>query len=374
MRRLRVAFVLPSLQGGGSERTAVTLLTGLADRGYELSLFLFVREGVYFDRLPANVRVKIGKAGRFARFWALRRWLREEPQDVVVSFLSHFTVYAAVRAAGTGAKYIINQGTPLSAFLRDPDFAWRRPVRRRLFATLARRVYSRADAVEATSQGIAEDLVHNYDVPRHRISILHNPVDVDEIARAGRQPLDGALLEARLPTVISAGRLAHAKNLPLLVDALHVLARRLPYRAWILGQGELEGELRDRLTTAGLKDRVSLLGFQGNPWKFMARADVFLLTSRYEGFGNVVIEAMASGLPVVATASDGTREIVQHEHNGLLVEEHTADAVASAIERVLAEPGLHARLAAAARLRAAEFTVASVVDRLDASLRALVAV
>ena len=369
----RVTFVLPSLHGGGAERAAVILLNGLAQRGHDVVLFLFQKEGAYFDQLASDVRVVVGSMGRLTRVSSLRRFLIREPQDVVVSFLSHFTTFGAARASGTGAKYVISQQTPMSAFLEDRDYHWRRPVQRRVFTAVARTIYPRVDAVAATSQGVADDLVRVFGVPRERISVIPNPVDVESVEHSALEPLDGVVAVDDVPTIVTAGRLAHAKNLPLLIDSLEQLAQRLTFRAWVLGRGELEADLRARLARSPIADRISLLGFQANPWKFMARGDVFLLTSRYEGFGNVLIEAMASGLPVVATASYGTRDIVEHNLTGLLVEEHEPQAVAAAVERVLTDHDMRARLAKAARASAHKFAVPGVVDRFEALMASVAA-
>jgi glycosyltransferase involved in cell wall biosynthesis len=367
--RLKVVFVLPSLHGGGAERAAVTLLAGLSPASYELTLYLFAREGPYLSQLPVHARVVVGSPGRVGRLLALRRYIATAQPDIVVSFLSHFTVYAAVRTAGTAARYVVSQQTPLSGFLQDADYHWRRPAHRRVFETVARAAYPGVDLIAATSRGVADDLVANFSVRRDQIAIVHNPVDVSAVEASAAEPIEPALTADDVPTIVTAGRLADAKNLPLLVSSLAALARRVNFRAWILGQGELEADLRQRLAAADLASRVTLLGFQANPWKFMARATVFVLTSRYEGFGNVLIEAMACGLPVVATASYGTREIVRHDESGLLVEAHEPDAVAAALERILTDASLHNRMRAAARVRAREFSVPAVVREFGEALQ-----
>ena len=243
-----------------------------------------------------------------------------------------------------------------------------------MFETVARAAYPGVDLIAATSAGVADDLVTNFGVRREQIAIVHNPVDVSAVESSAAEPIDRSLqFDDDIPTIVTAGRLADAKNLPLLVASLAVLATRLDFRAWILGQGELEADFRQRLSAAGLDSRVTLLGFQSNPWKFMARATVFVLTSRYEGFGNVLIEAMACGLPVVATASYGTREIVQHDESGLLVEAHEPEAVAAALERLLTEAPVRSRMRTAARARAREFSVPAVVREFGAALERVAA-
>ena len=370
-----MAFVLPSLHGGGAERAAVKIANGLRTDGYDLTLYLFAREGAYLNEVSPAIRIvaPTQPEGRVGRLVSLRRFLAAERFDVVVSFLSHFTVFAAVRSAGSRAKYVISQQTPLSAFLTDADYHWRRPLNRRVFAAVARTIYPRADLIAATSEGVGDDLVRSYGVARDRIEVVHNPVDVEDVSRLAAEPLDPSLAPDGRPTIVTAGRLADAKNLPLLVASLKQLAERVDFRAWILGQGDREAALRRDLTAAGLDGRVRLLGFQANPWKFMAAADVFVLTSHYEGFGNVLIEAMASGTPVVATASFGTREIVRHGETGLLVDRHEPDAVASALASIVEDPARRQRLAANAKASSREFALDVVTHRCDEVFRALCA-
>lgn len=369
MSRAKIAFVLPSLHGGGAERAAVRLMNALPRDRFAATLYLFAREGAYLDEVAPHVREIVGRRpDRAGRLLDLRRCLADERFDVAVSFLSHFAVYAAVRSAGTNTRFVISQQTPLSAFLDDADYHWRRPMHRALFTAVARLVYPRADLIAATSHGVAADLVSNYGVPPARTVVVPNPVDLDDVEQKITEPLPQPLIADDRPTIVTAGRLAEAKNLPLLVEALRRLRSRRVFRAWILGQGELEADLRARLAAASLEADVHLLGFQANPWKYMAAADVFVLTSRYEGFGNVLIEAMASGTPVVATASYGTRDIVQHERTGLLVERHEPDAVADAIERLLVDEGARRRMAAAAQVRAQEFGTARVTAAFAAAL------
>jgi glycosyltransferase involved in cell wall biosynthesis len=361
----RVVFIAPSLHGGGAERAAVTVLNALDRSRYSKALYLFAREGAYLrDVAPGIEVVAADRDGRVTRLRQLARFLRAWRPDVVVSFLSYFSAFAAMRLAGLPARFVINQQTPLSAFLTDRDYAWRKPLRRRLFEQAARFVYPRADAVVATSSGVADDLVARFSVRAAAIATIGNPFDLDAIARAALEPVDLPVPRG-VPLVVAAGRLAEAKNWPLFIDALRLLTQQLPAHALILGQGELESDIRRRIAEAGLDRDVTLCGFQANPWKYMARGDVFALTSQYEGFGNVLVEAMACGTPVVATASPGTRAIVESGENGILVEEHEPGAVAGALARVLRDEGLRSRLRAGAQARAQAFAAGSVTDAYD---------
>ena len=361
---MKICFVLPSLNGGGAERGAVMVLSALDGARHQRSMFLFRREGAYFHLLSPDIRlVTASRTGRLGRLLDLVSFLRAERPDVVMPFLSYFIASVAVTLSGVNARVVFNQGSPTTGFLEDPDYAWRQPWRRRLFAILTRIFYGRATAVVTTSNGIADDLVRNYGVPDAKIRVVPNPIDLDAIVKAAAEPIDDPL-DGEGPVVAAAGRLASVKNYPLLIDAVASLASECPPRVWILGDGAERAALEARVERAGMRARTSFLGFQQNPWRFIRRADVFVLTSMYEGFGNVLIEAMACGTPVVATRSYGTTDIVQHEVNGLLVD-HEPSAVAGAIARILGDGALRARLLSAAHRSVEQYAVPRVVERYE---------
>jgi glycosyltransferase involved in cell wall biosynthesis len=376
--------VLPSLNGGGAERAAVLILNALDPAAWDRSMYLFCREGPYLDAIDPAIDLASGDRdrrnthhtaaiesgrimrrheGRLPRWTALRRYLRRTKPRLVVSFLSYFSVLSAVRAAGIGARIVFNQQTPMSAFLADADYHWRRPWRRRAFSLVTRAGYALADAIVTTSAGVADDLVTEFHVARERIRIVHNPVDLDAITAASEEVLEPADEHTwSRPVIVAAGRLADAKNYSLLLDAFALLIRHRPARLVVLGEGEREAALREQVARLGLGDMVSFRGFQRNPWKYIARADVFALSSRYEGFGNVLVEAMACGTPVVATSSPGTREIVTDGRDGLLVELHEADWFAAALERMLDDAAGRRRMAMEARRTAQRFALPAIAE------------
>jgi glycosyltransferase involved in cell wall biosynthesis len=368
-RRLKVCFVLPSLAGGGAERAAVLILNALDDERWDRWMYLFAREGPYVSEVASKIQVADSTAtrSRVGRWRALRRFVRRVRPDVVVAFLSYVSVLSATWAAGVRARVVFVQQTPLSAFLADTDYHWSRPWDRRTFTAVTRIGYAGANLVVATSRGVADDLVQAFGVKPARVRVVPNPVDIPAIAAAAREPIDPAFAALwTSPVIVAAGRLADAKNYPLLIEAMGILRQRLPARLFILGQGDQEVALRQLIQARGLGDAVRLCGFQGNPWRYIARADVFALTSRYEGFGNVLVEAMACGVPIVATSSPGTRDIVSSGEDGLLVERHEASAVAAALERVLSDAALRGRMSEAARRHAERYrtgTVALAYDR-----------
>jgi glycosyltransferase involved in cell wall biosynthesis len=339
-------------------------------------MYLFRREGPYLADLPATVHLSSAKSeSRIGRLLELRRYIRETRPDLVVSFLSYFTVLAAAKTAGVGARVAFVVGTPMSAFLSDADYHWKTPSHRALFSLVTRAGYNLADAIATTSQGVSDDLKQHFGVRESAIKVVHNPIDFAAMKIALAEPLDAPDEHAwKHPAIVSAGRLAEAKNYPLLIEAMALLRRRLPAaRLFILGQGEQEPQLRQQIASLGLSEVVRLCGFQRNPWKYIARADVFALTSRYEGFGNVLVEAMACGVPVVATSSPGPLEIVRDQTDGLIVREHTPAAVASALESLLTDDPRRASMAAAAREAANRFSLPVIAGQYDSWFSELVA-
>src|SRR5262252_2824837 len=362
MRRAKVCFVLPSLHGGGAERAAVQILNALDPAAWDRSMYLFRREGAYLDRVDAAIEIASGNAAaRIGRWIALRRFVRRMRPQLVVAFLSYFSALTAARAAAVGARVVFNQQTPMSDFLDDADYRWRRSWRRTALTLATRIGYRLADAIVVTSNGVADDLVSAFGIARDRIRVLHNPVDLAAVAAAAIEPVDPAEPHwPSAPRIVAAGRLADAKNYLLMLDALALVRRTVPASLLVLGDGERGPAIREHAQRLGIGDAVVFAGFQRNPWKFIAQADVFALSSRYEGFGNVLIEAMACGVPVVATSSPGTRDIVAGGVNGLLVEKHQPAELAAALERLLTDSAMRSRMAIAARQAAERFALPAI--------------
>jgi glycosyltransferase involved in cell wall biosynthesis len=373
-RRRKVCFVLPSLAGGGAERVAVQVLNALDERRWDRSMYLFTRSGPFLADVSPSVRLESADTpSRLGRWRRLRQFVRRARPDVIVAFLSYLSVLTASRAAGVGTRVVFDVETPVSAFLSDSDYPWTRRWNRPLFAAALRAGCARSDRIVAASRGVAEDLVASFGADATRVQVVPNPVDLSALAAAAEAPLDGELgARWKPPVIVAAGRMAEAKNYPLLIEAMALLRNQVPASLFILGKGDEEPRLREMIRGRGLTDAVHLCGFQTNPWKYIARADVFALTSHYEGFGNVVVEAMACGVPVVATSSPGTRDIVSSGADGLLVE-HQPAAVAAALAQILNDGVLRQRMAEAARRKAQRYRIESIALRYDCVLTEVLA-
>jgi glycosyltransferase involved in cell wall biosynthesis len=227
--------------------------------------------------------------------------------------------------------------------------------------SLARRAYRRADALIATSQGVAEDLARILAPPQPPIVAIPNPVPIAEIEEKARAPLAHPWLASGAPPILLAvGKLKRQKGYPTLIRAFARVRARRPVRLLILGEGEERRKLERLARELGVERDVALPGFAENPWAWMARASVLAHSSAWEGFSNVIAEALACGCPVVSTdCASGPSEILDHGAFGTLVPVADDRALAQALLESLEKPRDPARL----RARAACFSVETAVDR-----------
>ena len=203
-----------------------------------------------------------------------------------------------------------------------------------------KRYYPRCDGVICVSKGVAQDFSGLSGIPEETLHTIYNPVITPEISEMMNQPVDHPWFsDNNTPIILGAGRLERAKNFPLLINAYVKLRRTMAARLIILGEGSMRAELEQLIAATEFSNDISLLGHQTNPYKFYAKASVFALSSEHEGLGNVLVEALACGAPVVATdCPSGPREILTNGTWGRLVATNDADSLAAAIQAQLTTP------------------------------------
>ena len=354
------------LGGGGAEKHMLRVANHLDRERFRVSLALVKPEGEFESALAPDVKKfylnprRNGSTTLRAVQSAgpLRRLVESERPDLVFSVIdlvNLLNVYAA-RGAEPRPRIVLGVQTP-------PSIAYgsRHPVSK-LILGLMPCMYPRADHVVALSKGVAEDLAALVPRTRERVTVIHNAgVEecVREMARAGLSPDE----RPGGPLVVACGRLKPLKGFAHLIDALAEVRKSTPAHLWIVGEGEQRAALEKQIERRGLSGCVRLLGFRRNPYRYMAAADVFVLSSLFEGFGNVIVEAMACGAPVVATDCPyGPREIISDGEDGLLVEPASAASLARGILRVLTDESLKGRLAAKGLERARDFEAKAIAD------------
>lgn len=290
--------------------------------------------------------------GRAALTLELFLRLRRQRPWVLVAF-EHRAALLAARACALARAPTQLWITPRNALAAQMD-GWSARRRARRVAEM-RRIHARAKGVIAISHGLARDYADLLGVPRAEVTTIYNPVLDDDLAAAASvlwEPPWGP--DRGLPLIVSVGRLTRQKDPATLIRAFAQLRSQRPVRLAIVGEGEDRGALEGLARDLGVADHLWLPGFLDNPYPVMAAASVFVLASRWEGFGNVLAEALALGLPVVSTdCPHGPAEILDAGRYGELVQVGDPAALAAATERVLrAPPSPERQRAGAERFRA----------------------
>jgi glycosyltransferase involved in cell wall biosynthesis len=335
-------IVLSNLGGGGAERIALLLMRELANRGHAVTLFAFKREGALWNDVPANVRVRAVLAGgetawpHTREIWrALTAEAREH--DVVIGALEGWPTLFALGAARRARKPCI--GWVHADYRDDPVFRLRFLWTTRLL-----------DRVVCVSAAVAAG-IHARD-PR----VIYNAVPA--------LPLQAPPANA-VPTVLAIGRLARVKRFELLVDA----AARIDAHLAIVGDGPERAALERRCARLGVA--IEMPGYVADLAPWYERADVVVSCSRSEGFSLVVAEALARGIPVIATRYPAAREVLDDGRFGDLVDANP-DALAAGIERLLADRDRRQQLRRLGPERAADFAVSRFTARWDQLIAELV--
>ncbi|NWO57347.1 MULTISPECIES: glycosyltransferase [Chromohalobacter] len=328
----RIAVFLPSLAGGGAERVMVTLANGFAARGVPVDLVVVAAEGAYLEDVSPRVRlVELGASRVLFSLPALVRYLRRERPHALLSALNHANIVAlwARKLARTRTRLVVSERNTLSRDLSSDRFE-------RVVPWLMRLSYPTADAIVAVSGGVADDLAQTVRLPRERIDVVYNPINSNLPLLSEAPVVHPWLAEGEPPVIVAAGRLTVQKDFATLVEAFAMVRRTHRARLVILGEGELRATLEARIEELGIAEDVALPGFVDNPYPWMRQASLFVLSSAWEGFCNVLAEAMACGTPVVSTdCPSGSAEILENGKWGRLVPVGDASALARAIAATL---------------------------------------
>lgn len=361
-KRIRLAFVLPHLRPGGAERVVLNYLGALDRDRFEPFLFLARAEGALLERVPDDVTlVDLGgaRARRLPR--RIARALAAHSIDAAYSATdaANLALLASRWLGARKARRIVSVHTTPSAWLAEAKAP-------RLRRWLMRRLYPAAAAVATPTEAIADELKTILARPRLATIVLPNPV-VGAASRARPEPPPSA------GRIVAAGRLVEAKGFDLLIDAAAELARRgIGFELAIFGEGPLRPALESRAAGRGLAGPVTLPGHVAEPEEMFRAAALCVVPSRREGFGNVVVEAMAAGVPVLAAACPGPAALIEHGRNGFLVAPGSSAALADAIAGLLADPERRLAVVEPGRATAADFGIAEATRRLEqAVLRAL---
>lgn len=336
----RLAVLISFSGAGGVERMVLNLLPAILRQGIAVDLLAILRQPV-----PDLVRIEgsglrlfdLGVGHTTLAVPALVRYLKTERPAALLAAKDR-AIRAAVLAkalSGVETRLVGRLGTNLSA-AQEGKPAWQRWLRTQPM----RWVYPRVDRVVAVSTGVAEDTVRLTGLPASRVVVVRNPVITPDMADKAAEPVEHPwFADKTCPLILGAGRLTRQKDFDTLIQAFGQVRARRECRLMVLGEGKLRGDLERRVRELGLETSVALPGHVRNPYAHLAKADLFVLSSRWEGSCNVLTEAMALGTPVVSTdCPSGSAEILGGGRYGPLVPVGDVDQLTDAMLYALDHP------------------------------------
>jgi N-acetylgalactosamine-N,N'-diacetylbacillosaminyl-diphospho-undecaprenol 4-alpha-N-acetylgalactosaminyltransferase len=359
---MKVLLLINSLSGGGAERVVQTLTNHFSalDDHEVVVVVLETWEDAY--TLDEGIRKRVLRTGPLCRglsrillmplqAYELAKIIREERPDASVSFLVRANlVHIMSRWVGNKNPILISERTTSQNRYKSKG------LKNYIMRSLIGWLYPKATRVIAISNGVKDSLL-SFGVCPSRIRVMHNPQPLRTFRELASQSTP-VQLQRDVPNLVTVGRLVDLKDHVTLINAFHKVRDNMDVRLYIIGDGPTRKKLESLAQKLGLGDDVSFLGWQANPFALLKQADIFVLSSRFEGFPNVIVEAMACGLPVISTdCPSGPNEILRGGKAGVLVPVGDVDALARAISRLLTDRQAITEYAQKSKSRVKDFDV-----------------
>ncbi|MFZ3136615.1 MAG: glycosyltransferase [Thermodesulfovibrionales bacterium] len=361
--KIRLLYFHPTIVFGGAERTTVTLLEKLDKSIFDV---LFITKKGIFHPLPVERVMYIDDLGIHDGFEGIGSLVKDtkimlqlinkERPDIVFGMLHYACIILSLMKIRLRdrVRIIISPRTPSKDAI---NFYFKDNMKKRLVWNFMVRFFCRySDRIVVASEGIKEECITEYKAERKKVVTINNSVDAQSVGRFSVESID----EESSPdhfVISTAGRLSAEKNIAVLLNAFALMRRDLKAKLWIVGDGPERPHLKSLAASLNIMDDIVFWGFQENLYKFIKKSDIFVHTSLFEGFGNIILEAMACGVPVIATNCPfGPREIINNGENGILVPVSDEGALAKALKMVLENKEARKRFVENAYKRLSEFT------------------
>ncbi|MFD2044481.1 glycosyltransferase [Ornithinibacillus salinisoli] len=332
MEKIKIVFFIYQLGSGGAARTMLNILNNIDRSKFKPILVTLNYDGNYEEYLKEDIKfVKLSTRRLRSAILPLSKVIRRENADIVFSTIPNYNTVAILASlvSFSKARNIVRE----AAFLGG---TFTSNLKLLAYGFL----YKLAPSVIALSQGVKDNVIKRYKVNPHKIKVIYNPVDIDRIQSSIQNgkihEQYESIIKSNEKTIVTAGRLVPDKDHKTLLEAFAKVNKKINSNLFILGEGELETILKHKAKQLNIHNKVHFVGFQQNPYIYFNHADLFVLSSRREGFGHVLAEALATGTPVVSTnCKPGAIEVLKDGKYGRLCKVGNPDELANEIYDVL---------------------------------------
>lgn len=304
--------------------------------------------------LAEGIRIKQAQLGPLVMF-RIRKLIKEFKPDIVHTHLGHADLITMFAAVGMKGRYFSTMHNIwFKKGLKDYLFFF--------FYTLFCHTTAKKFRFIAISQSVYTHLRKNFRLPQRRVKVIYNAIDT---SRCYNQAITGDIKKPGQFTLLFIGRLTLQKNLPFLLENFSILLKEQPdLRLILLGDGELRQQLENLAAQLGIQEKISFAGYQSDPERYLASADCLVLTSLFEGFGIVILEAFRSGIPVLVPAIEGPKELIKSGYNGLLFESQNSEDFRDKFKQLYLSKELRANMATNGLRELPDFSIDKYIEKL----------
>ncbi|MFD2628871.1 glycosyltransferase [Oceanobacillus kapialis] len=364
MKQIKVVFFIYRMGSGGAARTFLNIINNLDRQKFSPLLVTLDYEADYESYLKEDIRfIKLDTKRLRSAIFPLAKLIRKEKADIVFSTIPNYNTIAILARlfSFTKAKNVVREAAYLGG---DP----KTDAKLKLYGML----YGFSSRVIALSEGVKANIVKRYNVKDRNINVIYNPIDIEGIEAAAEraEPIaeEAGLFTDDTKTIVTAGRLVDDKDHVTLLEAFAKVKENVASRLIIMGEGELEQTLKQKASSLGVADSVHFIGFQKNPYFFLKKSDVFVLSSKREGFGHVLGEALAVGTPIVSTdCKPGAQEVLDNGKYGSMCSVGDAKEMADKIVDILTiDQASREQIVQSGYERAQQFAAEKIVKQYEA--------
>ncbi len=367
---MKLFILIPSLEKGGIERSMSRLSRGLLDSGWDVSIISEKpsKESIsYFDErvkllslgssfINQNSNIIFSIFKNILYYFKIKKYIKKYSPDVLLAVKNIPVSIFLKIILKNKFKLIIREAV-------NPKYSsiTQRSLLSRIFVNnLKKLLYPKADNIIAISEGVKQSLVKNFNLDSSKIQTIYNPSADEKILSLAKEDIDRDLISNR-PLIVSIGRLTKQKNHITLLKAFNKIHSNIDCNLYIIGEGSERRNLEKFIKNNNIDDKVKLLGYQNNPWKFLSKSNLFVLPSIWEGFGNVIVESMLIGIPVISSdCPSGPREILNNGKSGKLFQVGDYNHLANIIEEIISSD--NSELINYAKLRSKDFTIEKITQ------------